>query len=83
MEFTIAQEFVRFKKFVKRKIAYFEEDKSHFKKQLNEIECRLSQFEQALKELHNRDQETVINAWFSNLPRDKEGRIQDDDSDEI
>ena len=79
MEFTIAEEFVRFKRFVKRKIAFLEEDKSHVKSHLEEIESKLSQFEQAINELHHRDEETIINAWFSNLPRDQENKIKDPD----
>ena len=78
MEFTIAKQFLLFKHFSLEKIISLESENSEYRNRLERLEKSLSEFEQALRELNHRDEETIINAWFSKLPRDKNGNIEND-----
>ena len=77
MDLSIAKQFIIFKKSILERIALIESQSSKFYSKYMKTEDRLSQLEQAIKELQCRDEDTVIRAWLNKLPMDKDGRIKD------
>ena len=77
MDLSIAKQFVLFKKSILERIALIESQSRKFDSKYMNTEDRLSQLEQAIKELEYRDEDTVIRAWLNKLPMDKDRRIKD------
>ena len=77
MDLSIAKQFVVFKKSILERIALIESQNTKLDSEYMLTEDRVSQLEQAIKELQCRDEDTVIRAWLSQLPMDKDGRIKD------
>ena len=77
MDLTIAKQFVVFKKSILERIALIESQSRKLDSEYMLTEDRVSQLEQAIKELQCRDEDTVIRAWLNKLPMDKDGRIKE------
>ncbi len=77
MDLSIAKQFIIFKKSILERIALIESQSRKFDSKYMNTEDRLSQLEQAIKELQYRDEDTIIKAWLKKLPMDKDGRIKD------
>ena len=80
MDLSIAKEFLIFKDFVLGKIKSLERKHDKLSVQILELNNNILGINNSIKELRARDEDTIIQAWFDNFPRDKDGRIIDNDN---